>query len=281
MTGDVQLSYTPFANEYGTLLSYLKYGRGFNSGDFNVGLTVSGGNSIRNQIEEVKSESIDAVEFGLRTRWFDDRLAFDAAVFRYWYHDLQVFDIVNEVGELPTRKLLNGDAKIRGAEVELRVKPLPGLLLSANFGWLDSEFKDFVVTKSVASPRGGSESADFDYAGNPLVAAPEWNFAGIAEFEMPLFGWGSLIPHWDVDYRSKAYFDPQMLDPISQNGYWIHNARIAYRTPYDRIELAFWVANVFDEEYKVDTFDPNPDYDTILEVWGEPRTYGVTLSLNW
>jgi iron complex outermembrane receptor protein len=281
LTGDVQLSYTPFANEYGTLLSYLKYGRGFNSGDFNVGLTVSGGNSIRNQIEEVKSESIDAVEFGLRTRWFDDRLAFDAAVFRYWYHDLPVFDIGNEVGELPTRKLFNGDAKIRGAEVELRVKPLPGLLLSANFGWLDSEFKDFAVTKSVASPGGGSESADFNYAGNPLVAAPEWNFAGIAEFEMPLFGWGSLIPHWDVNYRSKAYFDPQMLDPISQNGYWIHNARIAYRTPYDRIELAFWVANVFDEEYKVDAFDPNPDYNTLLEAWGEPRTYGVTLSLNW
>jgi outer membrane receptor protein involved in Fe transport len=78
-----------------------------------------------------------------------------------------------------------------------------------------------------------------------------------------------------------VYLDPQMLDPISQDGYWIHNARIAYRTPYNRIELAFWVANVFDEAYKVDAIDMSRDTNTILEVWGEPRTYGVTLSLNW
>jgi iron complex outermembrane receptor protein len=113
------------------------------------------------------------------------------------------------------------------------------------------------------------------------VAAPEWSFAGIAEYAIPLFGWGSLIPRWDVNYRSKAYLDPQMLDPISQDGYWLHNARIAYRTPDERIEVAFWVANVFDEEYKVDVFDVTRDYNTILEVWGEPRMYGVTLSLNW
>jgi iron complex outermembrane receptor protein len=122
---------------------------------------------------------------------------------------------------------------------------------------------------------------DFNYKGNALEAAPEWNFAGIAEFEIPLFGWGSLIPHWDVNWRSKAYFDPQMLDPISQDGYWLHNARIAYRTPGDRIELMFWIANVFDEEYKVDAYDLTRIENTIREVWGEPRTYGVTLSLNW
>ena len=45
--------------------------------------------------------------------------------------------------------------------------------------------------------------------------------------------------------------------------------------------MAFWVSNLFDEEYKVDVFDLSRDYNTILEVWGKPRMYGVTLSLNW
>jgi hypothetical protein len=31
----------------------------------------------------------------------------------------------------------------------------------------------------------------------------------------------------------------------------------------------------------VDTFDVARAFNTILEAWGEPRTYGVTLSLNW
>jgi iron complex outermembrane receptor protein len=113
------------------------------------------------------------------------------------------------------------------------------------------------------------------------VAAPEWNLAVFAEYEIPLFGWGFLIPHYDANYRSKAYHDPQMLDPISQESYWLHNARIAYRTPDERIELAFWVRNLFEEEYKLDTYDLSRSASSILELWAPPRTYGVTLSLNW
>jgi len=278
-TGDAQLSYTPFSNEYGTLLSYLKYGRGYKGGHFNTDLTLSGGDPEQD-LDPVDPEFIDAVEFGIRTRWFDDRLILNAAVFRYWYQDLQVSDIRNDAGKLPIPQLLNGNAKIRGAEAELHVKPVPGLLIAANFGWLDSEYKSFVVTKTRVRP-GAPSPIVFDYRGNALVAAPEWNFAGIAEYEIPLFGWGSLIPHYDVNWRSKAYFDPQMVDPISQDAYWIHNTRIAYRTPDEHIELAFWVANLLDEEYKIDVYDLTRDGNTILEAWGEPRTYGVTLSLNW
>ncbi len=89
------------------------------------------------------------------------------------------------------------------------------------------------------------------------------------------------MPRYGVNYRSKAYLDPQMLDPISQDGYWLHDARIAYRTRGERIELAFWVRNLLDQPYKIDAFAIAREFNTILEVWGEPRMYGVTLSLNW
>jgi len=279
-TGDAKLSYTPFSNEYGTLISYLSYGHGFKGGHFNAGLTITGGDPDQN-IEPVAPEFIDSIEFGIRSRWLDDRLTLNAAVFRYWYQDLQVFDISNESGSLPIQKLLNGDADVLGAEAELRLRPLPGLMISGNLGWLDSEFKDFTVVKTVPQRRGSPRPQEFDYAGNRLVAAPVWNFGMIAEYEILLFSWGSLVPQYDFNYRSKSYLDPQMVDPISQDGYWLHNARIAYRTPDERIELAFWVSNIFEKEYKVDVFDITRESNTILEVWGQPRTYGVTLSLNW
>jgi iron complex outermembrane receptor protein len=280
-TGDVKLSYTPFSNEYGTLLSYLSFGHGFKGGHFNAGLTVTGGDPEQD-IDPVEPEFIDAIELGFRTRWFDDRVIFNAAVFRYWYTDLQVFDITNEPGKLPIQKLLNADADVLGAEAELRLRPLPGLMINANLGWLDSEFKDFKVVKTIGVPRKPNpQPVEFDYTGNRLVAAPEWNWSVITEYEIPLFGWGFLVPQYDFNYRSKGYLDPQMADPISQEGYWLHNARIAYRTPDERIELAFWVSNIFQEEYKVDVFDLSRSADSILEVWAEPRMYGVTLSLNW
>jgi outer membrane receptor protein involved in Fe transport len=280
-TGDVRLSYTPFSNAYGSLLSYLSYGRGFKGGHFNSGLTVSGGDP-KQVLNPVEPEYNDALEFGIRTRWFDDRVILNTAVFRYWYQDLQVFDITNEPGKLPFRKLLNSDADVLGAELELHLRPLPGLLISGNMGWLDSEYEDFQIIKTIGVPRNPNpQPVGFDYSGNSLVAAPEWNLAVFAEYELPLFGWGFLIPHYDANYRSKAYHDPQMLDPISQEGYWLHNARIAYRTPDERIELAFWVRNLFEEEYKLDTFDQSRSATSILELWAEPRMYGVTLSLNW
>ncbi|MBW2578307.1 MAG: TonB-dependent receptor [Deltaproteobacteria bacterium] len=270
-TGDVQLSYTPFSNKYGTLRSYLKYGRGFKGGHFNASLTITGGDANQN-IDPVEPELVDALEFGIQSRWFDDRVILNAAVFRYWYQDLQIFDVTNDYAQLPTEKLLNGDVDVRGAEAELRARPVPGLLISANMGWLDSEFKELVVPKYPKS---------VDYAGNQLVAAPTWNFAVVIRYEASLFGWGSLNPQWDFNWRSKTYFDPQMVDPISQEAYWLHNARLAYRTPNDRIELAFWVSNIFEEEYKVDAFDLTREFNTIREVWGKPRMYGVTLSFNW
>ncbi|MCH8083723.1 MAG: TonB-dependent receptor [Myxococcales bacterium] len=276
----MQLSWTPFSNEYGTLLSYLKYGHGFKGGHFNASLKIIGGDAEQD-IDPVEPEFIDSVEFGLRSRWFDDRVILNAALFRYWYQDLQVFDIVNEAGQLPLQKLLNGDASVLGAEAELRVRPIPGLLLSANGGWLDTEFGEFLVTKTIRGRMGSPTAHTFDYEGHVLVAAPTWNFSMIAKYEIPLFGWGTLIPQYDLNWRSKAYLDPQMLDPISQEAYFLHNCRIAYRMPDGRIELAFWVANLLEEEYKVDVFDLSREYNSIIEVWGEPRTYGVTLSLNW
>jgi iron complex outermembrane receptor protein len=203
------------------------------------------------------------------------------AIFRYWYEDLQVFDFENEAGALPVQKLLNADAKVLGAELELVARPLPGLLVQFGAGWLDSEFEDFTVSKAVGSPRGQGPLREFDYSGNPLISAPEWSLTGVAEYQIPLFHLGSIVPHYDVRYRGKVYLDPQKLDPISQDPFWIHNVRLAYRTRDGRVEVAAWVENFLDERYKIDVFDLTLDSELILEVWNAPRLYGVSLSISF
>jgi outer membrane receptor protein involved in Fe transport len=166
--------------------------------------------------------------------------------------------------------------------VELQTRPLPGLFVQGGFGWLDSRFKDFTVTKTVGYNRSGTpDSETFDYEGNPLISAPRYSFSAIVEYEIPLAGLGSLIPQYNFSWRSKAYLDPQKLDPISQPAYWLHNARLAYRTPDGRIEVAGWVENLTNEFYKEDTFDLTREFNSILEVWGDPRTYGLTVTFTW
>ena len=261
-----------------SLNMYLKYGRGMKGGHFNAGLTIQSNVSQKQRIDPVEPEFLHSLELGFKSRWFQDRLIVNFAFFRYWYEDLQVFDFTNEVGELPIQQLLNADANVMGAELEIQARPLPGLMLQFGGGWLDSEFVDFVVFKATSQPRGVGSTVEFDYSGNPLISAPEWSISGIVEYTLPLLGYGSLVPQYDVSYRSKVYLDPQKVDPISQDPYWVHNARLAYRTPDGRFELAGWVENFMDKRYKIDSFDLSLGQETILEVWNEPRMYGFTLS---
>jgi len=285
-TGDLTLNYEPYwelldrlPND--SLRLYTKYSRGMKAGHFNAGLTVRAGAAAQT-ITPVEPESIHAAEVGFKSSWFDGRLVLGGALFHYWYKDLQVFDFVNEAGSIPTQQLLNSDARVLGAELEATLRPIPGLTAQVGFGWLDSEFKDFSVTKAVSlGPRGEPNQATFDYSGNPLISAPRFSVSGVVDYEIPLPRIGSLIPQYSFSHPTKAYFDPTSLDPISQPGYWLHNARLTYRTPDARIEVSGWVENFTDSRYKTDTFDLTLGFSEILEVWGDPRTYGFTVTYTF
>ncbi len=54
--------------------------------------------------------------------------------------------------------------------------------------------------------------------------------------------------------------------------------RLAYRTANQAIEVAGWVRNMTDVQYRVDSFDVTAQFQTVVEVWGEPRTFGMTVS---
>ncbi len=72
-----------------------------------------------------------------------------------------------------------------------------------------------------------------------------------------------------------------MREMISQDGYWLHNARLAYRTPDGKLEVAGWVRNFTEQTYRTDVFDLTNEFSSIQEIWGEPRTYGFTVSYLW
>jgi outer membrane receptor protein involved in Fe transport len=280
-TGEIVLSYLPVED----VRIYTKYTHGYKAGHFNAGLTVQSANrtlNVQQSLDPVDPEQIDAVEIGFRSTWLDSRVEFSGALFRYWYTDLQVFDIVNEAEQQPTQQLLNADADVLGAELEATVRPLDGLLLQTGFGWLDSKFGEFLVQKQVTPSRGRpptpGNTAVFNYEGNPLIAAPQFSWSGYAEYELPLNRWGSVIPSFDYSFKSRAYLDPQQELLMSQPSYWLLGARLAYRIPNGSMEVAVWVENFLDQRYRTDAFDLSRQFQMIQEVWSEPRTFGVTIS---
>jgi len=292
LSGDLSLNWR--ADEH--LSFYIKYSHGWKGGHFNGGAVTR----AQRDIDPVNPEKVDAFELGFKSFWFDQRLMLNADLFYYDYNDLQVFTLENSTNGLPTQKLINAnDARVLGAEAELVARPFEGFEVRTNFGWLASQYLDFVevlfVKRGGGFGQGSFDPVQQDYSGNPLVSAPRFSFSGTVEYVYPLGAdgqGGTITPRWDFAFKDDVFFDPTYgvgVDPrkefpryaLGQPAYWVHNLRLGWRSPSEQYEVAFWVRNVFDEVYLTDAFDLSAGFGLILEVVGDPRTVGVTFSANF
>ena len=293
-TGELSITYHPTEE----IRFYAKYSHGWKPGHFN------GGAVFADQIiAPADPEQVNAFEVGLKSTWWDARMSFDVSAFYYDYTDLQVFNVQNSEGGLPLLQLINAnDAEVYGAEVDLGLRPLEGLVtlddltIAINFGWLETEYKDFTTTVKQNLGRGqGSVDVPVVFTGNPLIGAPRFSLAGSVEWSLPLSGsdsrWGSLVPRYDFTYKDDTFFDPsggtgvfgEYLNPsvLGQKAYWLHNLRLAYHSSDERWEVAGWVRNLTDEAYTVDAVDLSLAFGMILQAVGEPRTYGGTITIRF
>jgi iron complex outermembrane receptor protein len=180
--------------------------------------------------------------------------------------------------------LLSADANILGFEADLQIMPTEQILLGFGINWLDSTFADgFVVKKRNVIGTNGSRGnpLNIDYSGNPTIAAPEFTLNGTAQYTFYLFDWGTVSPRIDYSYQTEMFLDPQAFELIGMPAYWYVDLRIAYMTPDEDIEVAFWMNNVTDQQDLVDVFDVTREFEEILQVWGEPRMFGVTVSFSY
>jgi iron complex outermembrane receptor protein len=90
-----------------------------------------------------------------------------------------------------------------------------------------------------------------------------------------------LVPRIDASYKTKLYFDHQGVDALSQAPFWLLNGRVTYVVPGNEITLSAWVKNLTDEAYLVQSFDLRLAADTIIDSFGDPRTFGVTMNLSF
>lgn len=51
------------------------------------------------------------------------------------------------------------------------------------------------------------------------------------------------------------FFDPQNNPLLSEDGYWLLNARLGWTSFDDKWDVAIWVRNITQEEYMVYAFD--------------------------
>lgn len=272
--------------------SYMKYSRGFKGGHFN-GATAT----LRGVKPPANPEKVDAFEVGIKGSWWENRFMAAAAAFYYDYKDLQVFQFQNTgISAPPDYVLINANnARVSGVEAEIEVRPLDDLTIRGAFGYLNSKYLDFQDTIFL---RGTSNNGRVtfetewvqDYTGNTLVASPDFSVSGTVTYFLRLGRYGSLEPRYDFSYKGGIFFDPTegrgVRDAfpeyaIGQAPYTLHNLRLAWRSPNELVEVAGWVRNVGNVQYKNDVFDLTQSFGLALQIWSEPRTAGVTVSVAY
>jgi iron complex outermembrane receptor protein len=267
---------------------YLKYTRGWKPGHFNGGAVLSG-----TIIEPVEPEKVDSIEGGFQTSWFDGLLDLSGAAFFYSFENMQIFQLQQEGGSLPIFQLINAQkAEILGVEFGLRAIPIEGLDIRYDVSWLDSEYPEFTSTIPRVIRAPGAPPVitmiPVDYTGNRLLGSPEWSMSGAIEYEASLpRELGFLIPRFSFSYKDKMFFDPaegkgalQTLpdDTIAQKAHWLFNASLLWRNAGEWLEISGWVRNITDEAVRLQSSDITDGFNFVQDVYGDPRTYGFTVS---
>lgn len=300
VTGSIELLY-----RFSDVTSvYFKFNHGFKPGQFNSNGTTSEigvGTTVR---PIARPETIDSFEVGLTGSYWEDRISFKGALFHYDYQDYQVFFFADALNGPPSLEVTNAnDARILGAEVELRLNPLvgfvseviEGLAIDLRFGWLDSKFLDFQSESLINIPlsAGGVIEVTNDFTGNTLLNSPEFSVSGGLRWPFELGRFGTLTPRYDFSWTDEVFFDPTEGRGTSLSGDRLpegtlgqaalltHNVRLGYRPANSGIEFSGWCRNVTDERSKTYAFDASRFRSVVINFVADPRSCGADISFTF
>ncbi|MDE0345339.1 MAG: TonB-dependent receptor, partial [Boseongicola sp.] len=222
---------------------YLSYKQGFKSGGVdNSALPTAALNPAVNggdfSFLIYESEEAEGFEAGLKGRFLDSALRFNATAFVYEYSDLQVQLFDSTIIQFST---FNASAlETYGVEFDAQWNTnIEGLTLRGAWAWTDTSYsKDFInATGENLKCEDGSGSADFTgYIGGSY----DWNAGG---------GWRvnlSADGRYTGDYAWTA-----TLDPFKQDSFWVLDAAISLYSEDGRHQFNLIGRNITDEIYAI------------------------------
>ena len=242
---------------------YASVSEAFRSGGYSSAVIFS-----QSALEPYEAEVLTAYEIGAKLSLADNRVRLNGAAFFYDFQGLQANFV--RATEASARLQNAGDAEIQGLEVSLDWLPTAALSISAGISLLDSEI---VKTDVVLPPLDGGPEATIK--GNEIPNAPQFTFNGRARYTVPVGETLETSLQLDCNYVDSHYLEPNNREYLAEDGYFIANARVSLRSQDSPWQVAAWVRNLTDEEYRSSAQDLALALGFSEIVMGMPRTWGV------
>jgi iron complex outermembrane recepter protein len=264
LTWDAGLRYRLSGNK----MVYLNGSTGYRQGTFS-----SPSGSSPDQFSVLQPETNLAFEIGMKTSWLDNTLQVNAAAFNYNYTDMQVFVLQPIVAGSPLSIESNaGKSTDRGGEMELRLLPAEGWLISGTVGYVHAIFTSFNTETSTGAP--------LSLAGNRFPRQPQWTTSALLQYHWPLVNGASILLLTDWNYRADYYVNADNLNNPYIPGRAIGNVRATYTPSNGRWEIALWGKNVTDKHYPMGGYRLGFANSQIF-YFGDPLTYGISASVSF
>lgn len=235
---------------YGTLSTGFKSGGWFGSFAFDFP-----------EVEQYEEEQLTSYELGIKSRWANGDVQFNASAFYYDYTDFQAL-----VETTLAFKLANVDAAaLKGLEAELWYTGINNLTLNASVGLLDTEISD---------PTGL-------YDGNQMANAADITLNLFASYDIELESGGVISLQGDAKYAGDMFKSAANTPYAYSEAYTLANARVAYLSANDDWQLAMFVKNITDESYITQAYEQAGDFGSNQAFFSEPRTFGISLNYEF
>ena len=218
------------------------------------GTNASAGASIGR--ESYASETLKGGELGFKQTLLDGKVQFNAAAFYNEVNNVQLTTALPVGGGALTSVATNqGDAEVKGFEVELTARPVQAITVSAGLAYTDAKFTsgcdDFEYTLNAGGLKisdalnpTAAEAPLCSIAGKRLPLGSPWQANGAIDFRQPVGGNSEIFANVNGSYEASKYVQVHNLAETGDT--FLLNARVGLQ--FGAFEIAAFGRNLTDED---------------------------------
>ncbi|MFM1887359.1 MAG: hypothetical protein RL026_2516 [Pseudomonadota bacterium] len=246
---------------------YASYSQGYKTGGWTTRLS----NPVGNVAPGFGEEEATTYELGLKSLVLDRRLNISAAVFQTDYEGIQ---LNFQEGVSPTIKNA-GDARIRGAELELNAAVTEAFTVSASVGLADAEYTAISAQAAVA-PNPFQEGT---FVGAKLPKTPNSKINVSPRYEIGLDGGASVVLVADYTRTSSMRNDTEGTFLLNRPTTDVLNAGLTYKAASGTWEATLGGTNLTDERF-LTTGQAQIAGGQIYGTWNRPAEWYLSIKVN-
>jgi len=249
----------------------------------------------------VAPETALALELGSKSRFWDDRLQLNVALFHTTFQDFQAQVVEareqNASNPIPGAdfSLANaGELETQGVEIEFQAKPLASLFLSGSLLYNKAVFNEFVGQCFYGQQEGENKGEDLnddgncdqqDLAGKTLANAPEWSASLSGRYEKPLSNGSLAFAQLSTRWQDDVQFSNEQHPLTIQEAYAISDIRIGWTNPDGKLNVAGYINNIFAQNYvaHIQGFSTNNNRNDVFHFLPaeSDRIFGLSVGYEW